>query len=252
MSEPMNEPMNEPIPLSELPAFDLSLPGEERALALSRQADLIPSAIDDISVLIVGCGGIGSNVAYALASMGVQQFTLFDPDQVALENVYPGHFGMHQIGLAKAEAVRDTLVEDLGLDPDRVQAQVQPFGYGAYERQHTVLVLATDELRSRRMAFEVAEHYAIYDLLIDARMGGTTVTVYALTSGDQARKERYNMTLEGGGFNLPCGQKATALLTKGMIPQLVSQAVYDFLRGERPQYGCSYDAAGRRLVTFNR
>ena len=44
----------------------------------------------DISVVIVGCGSIGSHLAMCLAKSGVSKFTLIDNDIVVAENV-PRH-----------------------------------------------------------------------------------------------------------------------------------------------------------------
>lgn len=225
----------------------------QREAMMSRQAGIIPGRLGEMSFLLIGLGAIGSNVAYTLGSMGATQFELWDPDVVAMENIFPAHFTMEQVGQPKVEAVKDDLVNNLGLDPALIVTRQEEFRDEPPILTPEVVICSPDSLRARRSAWDLIHMSGMYDLWIDARMGGTSVTVHSvLKSDDEDLKERYNRTLQGGGYHLPCGQKATALLTKGMIPQLVMQSVYDYALGRPPQYGASYDASNRRLVQYDK
>lgn len=66
------------------------------------------------SVAIVGCGGLGSNVAAMLLRCGVRTLTLIDFDLVEESNLNRQLFFRDQIGRPKTEALAETL---LRIDP---------------------------------------------------------------------------------------------------------------------------------------
>ena len=67
------------------------------------------------SVAVVGCGGLGSNVAAMLLRSGVRNLTLIDFDAVDASNLNRQLFFADQIGRLKTEALAETL---LRIDPD--------------------------------------------------------------------------------------------------------------------------------------
>ena len=67
------------------------------------------------SVAVVGCGGLGSNVAAMLLRSGVRNLTLIDFDAVDASNLNRQLFFADQIGRPKTEALAETL---LRIDPD--------------------------------------------------------------------------------------------------------------------------------------
>lgn len=76
---------------------------------------------------IVGCGGLGSNVAAMLVRSGVRRLTLIDFDRVAPDNLNRQLFFAAQIGELKTEALADTLWRispdaDLRLVSERVSS----------------------------------------------------------------------------------------------------------------------------------
>ena len=59
---------------------------------------------------IVGAGGLGGPVAYALAAAGAESLTLCDPDRVELSNLQRQvQYSTHDIGRLKVEALADEL-----------------------------------------------------------------------------------------------------------------------------------------------
>ena len=66
-------------------------------------------------VAIIGCGGLGSNVAAMILRSGVRTLTLIDFDTVAEDNLNRQMFFRDQIGRLKTEALAETL---LRIDPE--------------------------------------------------------------------------------------------------------------------------------------
>jgi molybdopterin/thiamine biosynthesis adenylyltransferase len=61
------------------------------------------------SVLLVGCGSVGSEVAYALTSAGMGQLTISDPDKMSEENLYRHALSLSHCGMPKCAAIADEL-----------------------------------------------------------------------------------------------------------------------------------------------
>ncbi len=66
-------------------------------------------------VAIIGCGGLGSNIAAMLVRSGVRTLTLADFDVVAETNLNRQLYFRDQLGMLKVEALAETL---LRIDPD--------------------------------------------------------------------------------------------------------------------------------------
>jgi molybdopterin/thiamine biosynthesis adenylyltransferase len=65
---------------------------------------------DNLHAIIVGCGGIGGNIALSLVSSGFNRFTLIDYDKVEASNLNRQFsFGWHDIGKNKVTALADKL-----------------------------------------------------------------------------------------------------------------------------------------------
>ena len=77
--------------------------------SLSR-ASLVPRGggsldLTDKSVLLVGCGSVGSDLAIRLTSAGVGHLTISDPDRLSEENLYRHTLSVSDIGQRKTEAL---------------------------------------------------------------------------------------------------------------------------------------------------
>ena len=62
------------------------------------------------SVLLVGCGSVGSELALRLTSAGVGHLTLSDPETLSEENLYRHILSMKDIGRLKSEALSDEIL----------------------------------------------------------------------------------------------------------------------------------------------
>lgn len=62
-------------------------------------------------VAIIGCGGLGSSLAYALGSSGIGQIHLVDFDEVSLHNIHRQiAFTLNDVGRFKADVVKETMM----------------------------------------------------------------------------------------------------------------------------------------------
>ncbi len=83
---------------------------EEMLLALEeRHGKELQSKFSNASVAICGLGGLGSNIATALARAGVGKLILIDFDKVNLSNLNRQQYFISQIGMCKTDALKANL-----------------------------------------------------------------------------------------------------------------------------------------------
>lgn len=63
------------------------------------------------TVAVCGLGGLGSNIAVALARAGVGKLILIDFDKVDITNLHRQQYKAHQIGMYKTYALQENLTE---------------------------------------------------------------------------------------------------------------------------------------------
>ena len=78
-------------------------------MELLRQLDLVKPEALETPVHLVGCGGIGSFVALALAKLGCPHLCLYDDDRVEEHNVPNQLFRLSDVGRPKVEALAEVL-----------------------------------------------------------------------------------------------------------------------------------------------
>lgn len=80
----------------------------KRAL-FARNNSYLVTALKQTKVVILGCGGIGSNVARLLVQSGIEQLTLIDYDVVDPTNLNRQFYTYNQIGSYKIDCLGDNL-----------------------------------------------------------------------------------------------------------------------------------------------
>ncbi len=89
------------------------IPTQEEWLAAleRRHGKDLQSQFSDATVAVCGLGGLGSNIAVALARAGVGRLILIDYDRVDLTNLHRQQYKANQIGRFKTEALAENLFE---------------------------------------------------------------------------------------------------------------------------------------------
>ena len=78
---------------------------------IARHGTELHARLSHASVAICGLGGLGSNIAIALARAGVGHLHLIDFDRVDISNLNRQQYFVRQLGQFKTEALRDNLKE---------------------------------------------------------------------------------------------------------------------------------------------
>ena len=76
-----------------------------------RHGSGLQQKISSATVAVCGLGGLGSNIAIALARVGVGKLILIDFDRVDITNLHRQQYKANQIGLYKTEALAENLLE---------------------------------------------------------------------------------------------------------------------------------------------
>ena len=76
-----------------------------------RHTSVIQERLNKGRVAISGLGGLGSNVASALARIGVGHLHLIDFDRVDLTNLNRQHYFISHLGMDKTEALKEQLLQ---------------------------------------------------------------------------------------------------------------------------------------------
>lgn len=82
---------------------------ELEAMMCARHTPDIHEKLKKASVAIAGLGGLGSNVAAAMARIGVGKLLLVDFDTVDATNLNRQHYSLSHLGLYKTEALKSQL-----------------------------------------------------------------------------------------------------------------------------------------------
>jgi molybdopterin/thiamine biosynthesis adenylyltransferase len=210
---------------------------------LSRQSDLVETEALEIPITMIGCGGIGSFSALALAKMGCVHLTVYDDDRVEEHNIPNQLYRPCDIGQLKviclAEIIKDFTGTAVDARPERVQGQ----------RLQGIVVSGVDGMEARRRIWDRSIRYkAGVTAYIDARMGAEVARIYTVHPADPDDIRFYERTLysDDEALQLPCTAQAIIYNCFG-IASLVAGQVKRVVMGEACPFEIIFD---QRTLTF--
>lgn len=107
-------------------------------------------------VALIGCGGLGSNVAAMLLRSGVRTLTLVDFDTVAPDNLNRQMFFRDQIGRLKTEALAETLLRiDPAANLTLISRRISSADLVDVVKDADVIVEAVDTAQTKAMIIDV-------------------------------------------------------------------------------------------------
>lgn len=173
----------------------------------SRQSSLVPAAIKDLDITIVGVGAIGRNVAIQLASMGATNLRLYDFDTVEESNVASQGFPESQIGMSKVDAVKQSCLlvnQEMNIDCHNERfIKSSPVG--------EVVFFCVDTMNGREMIAKTLDRKRVTNIAIDGRMAGETARVLVYNPQDAREIAEYMATIipEENAYQGSCTAKST-------------------------------------------
>lgn len=192
------------------------------------------------TILLLGSGGIGSWVGFALARIGFP-FMVFDMDVVEDHNLGGQLFNTTHVGKQKTVALEEVCKQFSGND-------ITIYRDGRYTEDsptNPIVIAAFDNMTARKIAFEnwvkeveqMNEEEKQEALFIDGRLLAEDYRIYAVTP---ERIAAYRTTLFSDDVqeNIQCTLKATTHCSMGIASDMVS-LLTNHIAGveERKTYG---------------
>lgn len=195
---------------------------------LTRQMSLIPMETLITPVHIIGCGAVGSFLALSLAKMGMEDISVFDMDEVSVENMSNQFYRFTDIGTNKAVALQ-SLVHSF----TNTTIKCVPRAYTQEDALHLngIVVSAVDSMEVRKMIYESVKTYGFaVKYIIDPRMSAEYYSQYTINPFDDADKKTYEKTLykDSEAVQERCTAKSTvytATLAAGLIVKTVKDLI---------------------------
>lgn len=211
-----------------------------------RQLDIVdPQKLAETPVTLIGAGGIGSAVALALAKLGVTRFTVYDDDSIEEHNfpnqMYPyiqymdagceheGHYVPESTpGKPKAITLAAALEDIVGWGSVKVRVRNERF---EHQPVAGLVISGVDSLETRQALWGHLRDNFQVPLYLDARMGAEIAQVYAVRPLHEQDRERYERSLEGEGYEVPCTARAT-IYGAFAVAALVCRLVKGYVMGQ--------------------
>lgn len=127
--------------------------GEEWLAALeARHGKERQSRFSSATVAVCGLGGLGSNMAIALARAGIGKLLLIDYDRVDITNLHRQQYKAEQIGRYKTEALKENLLEITPyIQIETVTERLTEDNFAAYLEKADVICEAFDRAEAKAM-----------------------------------------------------------------------------------------------------
>lgn len=147
------------------------------------------------SIIVAGCGGIGSNVSFQLARMHPASIVLYDDDVVETVNMAGQLFSRNDVGKAKVDAMLDMI--SLYTNMQNIYALRQRFEPNT--EAGDIMICGFDNMSARKTFFEAwknhvyrkPEEYRKNCLYLDGRLSIDTLQVLCITGDDFTNMARY-------------------------------------------------------------
>jgi len=184
-------------------------------------------------VCIVGCGSIGSYVAFGLARIGVKKLTLIDFDEVEPHNL-PNQFFAESLKIAEGTLKTNVLASTLALMVPSIEIVQYPYKWEEViemlEFIRTIgsmsaIVTTVDKMEVRRNIFENDYVQNYIPLLLDARVGGLFANVFSIPMLQSKAVNYYEKTLhtDAEASELPCTGQAIADVSMCVAGEVVGR-----------------------------
>lgn len=205
---------------------------ELEALMMARHTPGVHEKIKNSCVGIAGAGGLGSNIAIALARVGVGKLVVADFDLVEPSNLNRQQYFIDQIGLPKVLALAENLQRiNPGVRVETLQLRITPDNLLTHFSAVDVMVEAFDAADQKAMLISnFLRNCPQTPLVAASGMAG-----YEPSNSISTRKVAENLYLCGDGTT--AAQQGRGLMAPrvGIAAHHQANAVLRLLLGEEPE-----------------
>lgn len=191
---------------------------------LTRQLEIIPLETLGQEITVIGAGAIGSFTVLSLVKMGFGNITVYDFDDVSIENMNCQFYRTKDVGKKKVDALKDLIF-------DFTEAKITVVA-DRYESQELrgIVISAVDSMEVRKNIWQnILKSYTV-KWLIDPRMASEYALNYVMNPRDEKDRVTYEKVLytDAEAVQERCTAKAT-MYTATMIAGYVAKAVKDIV-----------------------
>lgn len=182
----------------------------------ARQRDLIPQAgLNDTSIIVIGVGAIGRQVATVLACMGAPRITIVDPDTVGVENLAVQGYKPEDVGRPKVAVMKEVMTS---FNPDGIHVQAMAEKYGKFcdplrkDDDKLAVFCCVDSIKDRKAIWQMlplGTHTKDFDLFIDGRMAAEVLKVLTWKKGDSTKLYEASLHDPSESYQAPCTGRTT-------------------------------------------
>lgn len=195
------------------------------------------SEIQKARIIIGGCGGIGSNLAFQLARMVPANITIYDDDNVEMVNMAGQLFSFDDLGKPKVNAITDMITFYTSMR--QVNAIKEKFSYST--EPGDIMLCGFDNMTARKVFFESWKRHleGMTDdekgrcLFMDGRLSIDTLQILCIKGNDTYNIDRYNREFlfsDSEAEATVCSMKQTTYLAC-MIGSLMTNLFTNFIAG---------------------
>lgn len=117
-----------------------------------RHGTQLQARFSSATVAICGLGGLGSNIAIALARAGIGKLILIDFDRVDITNLHRQQYKANQIGRYKAEALAENLQEIAPyIELETISERITETNLSSFLKNADVVCEAFDDAQAKAM-----------------------------------------------------------------------------------------------------
>jgi len=238
----------------------------------TRSLDIISDEILTERINVIGAGAIGSFTVLSLIKMGFRDVHVWDPQNVAIENVGTQLYGEGQIGKPKVEALAE-IIKLTGPKNDGLRDYVltlhpelfnPPDNWlGAENEDNTVpdqyqrffghVIVAVDSMSARKTIWEKVRDHVDVRWLIDGRMGAENALLYTIRTGDEDDELSYKKTLypDENALQEPCTAQGT-VYTANLLAGEICKALKDALMKKKYPRIMHWNIADNHQVIYHK
>lgn len=193
--------------------------------------------VKEKSIILAGCGGIGSYVGFLLGRMKPQMLTIYDSDVVEVGNLSGQLFGMRDVGRHKVYALQERITDlDAYHQLYCINRKFTPTSQGG-----PIMICGFDNMAARGIFYmkwkEQLERGAVpaeQCLFIDGRLAAEEFQVFAITGDNEAAMQRYERDFlfpDGEAEATLCSYKQTSYMAN-MIGSVIVNIFTNFCANE--------------------
>lgn len=190
-----------------------------------------------LSVVIIGCGGIGSHAALQVSRLGIEKIAFVDMDSVSAENMsgqlfYSGCIGRPKVNCCVeiAETYSNTTLAS------GYCMTAEEFLSGLALVNSDIIILALDSITARKSVIAALRYRNYSGYIIDARLGFNDMQVFTVKRGTPEYEIYGNYALfdQSEAEELVCTMKQTtymAAICGGFIANVIPHIVLSAKHG---------------------